>query len=161
MRITHGDLLDAPPGAIIFHQVNTLGIMGAGLALQIKRKWPEVFKEYQAYCTSRTLAPRGMKGTLLGTWLIGCPNDQLELPNAKMRQVCHLFAQDHLRKSLQEPRATNYTALAMALQSSAVHWAHRPCYFPYGMGCGLAGGDWKVVSALIEENYPNAILVRK
>lgn len=30
--------------------------------------------------------------------------------------------------------------------------------FPYGMGCGLAGGDWRIVSSIlesVESNFPN------
>lgn len=32
---------------IIGYQVNRLGIMGGGIALQIKKKYPYVYKEYK------------------------------------------------------------------------------------------------------------------
>ena len=31
---------------------------------------------------------------------------------------------------------------------------------PFGIGCGLAGGDWSVVSRAIEETVPQAVLYR-
>jgi hypothetical protein len=36
-----------------------------------------------------------------------------------------------------------------------------PVYLPYGIGCGLAGGNWDVIKHLIEEYLPKAILVKK
>ena len=42
-----GDILDVTKG-VICHQVNTRGIAGAGLALQIRKKYPEWYKWYQA-----------------------------------------------------------------------------------------------------------------
>ena len=37
---------------IICQQVNCKGVMGAGLALQIRRKWTIVYKDYKQYCNS-------------------------------------------------------------------------------------------------------------
>jgi len=39
MRVLKGDILTVKKGYVC-HQVNIQGIMGAGLALQIKNKWP-------------------------------------------------------------------------------------------------------------------------
>jgi len=49
MNYINGNLLDIPEG-ILVHQVNTLGVMGAGIALQIKKKWPQVYSEYKDKC---------------------------------------------------------------------------------------------------------------
>jgi hypothetical protein len=35
-----------------------------------------------------------------------------------------------------------------------------PVYIPYNMGCGLGGGDWEIVSGIIEETLPDAIIVK-
>ena len=40
-----GNLLDAQTD-VIAHQVNCQGVMGSGVAKQIKEKWPDVFKQY-------------------------------------------------------------------------------------------------------------------
>lgn len=46
MIIKTGNLLNADELYIV-HQVNNLGVMGAGLALQIKHKYPQVFIQYR------------------------------------------------------------------------------------------------------------------
>ena len=45
----NGNLLDAQT-TIIGHQVNCQGVMGSGVAKQIKEKWPGVFSHYQSRC---------------------------------------------------------------------------------------------------------------
>jgi O-acetyl-ADP-ribose deacetylase (regulator of RNase III) len=47
--VVDGDLLDQKTD-VIAHQVNCLGVMGAGVALQIKNKWPEVYEGYKNFC---------------------------------------------------------------------------------------------------------------
>ena len=44
-----GNLLDSSCDYIC-HQVNCQGIMGAGLAGQIRTHWPEVYEEYRTLC---------------------------------------------------------------------------------------------------------------
>ncbi|KKL63404.1 hypothetical protein LCGC14_2175470, partial [marine sediment metagenome] len=48
LKVINGNILNIREG-IICHQVNCKGVMGAGLALQIKNKWPEA---YDAYMTA-------------------------------------------------------------------------------------------------------------
>ena len=55
MSIKHvkGDILTTPTrneDTVICHQVNCCGVMGAGLAKQIRDKWPVVFDEYKKIC---------------------------------------------------------------------------------------------------------------
>ena len=45
IKNTIGDLLNIKQPIIIGHQVNCLGIMGAGIAKSIKSKWFNVFTE--------------------------------------------------------------------------------------------------------------------
>ena len=49
LKVIEGDLLDITDGAIC-HQVNTRGVMGAGIAKLIAEKWPVVFRDYKALC---------------------------------------------------------------------------------------------------------------
>jgi O-acetyl-ADP-ribose deacetylase (regulator of RNase III) len=41
-----GDLLAADVDALV-NTVNCVGVMGKGIALQFKRRYPDVFKEYE------------------------------------------------------------------------------------------------------------------
>jgi len=49
IRYKSGDLLNAPVEALV-NTVNTVGIMGKGLALQFKRAYPDNFSAYEAAC---------------------------------------------------------------------------------------------------------------
>lgn len=46
---TQGDLLNADAEALV-NTVNCVGVMGKGIALQFKRRFPDVFKEYTTAC---------------------------------------------------------------------------------------------------------------
>ena len=47
--LEHSNLLNIRSG-VICHQVNCIGAMGAGLALQIRNKWPIVYEKYKEDC---------------------------------------------------------------------------------------------------------------
>ena len=50
IKFVNGNILTFPErdeDTIICHQVNCKGVMGAGLAKQIRDKWPVVFDEYK------------------------------------------------------------------------------------------------------------------
>ena len=138
------DILTIEKG-IIVHQVNCQGVMGAGLAKKIADKWPVVKEEYVKEC--RTGLHRvGSLGALLlvkvtPTLLVGNVFGQLSYG----RDKCH----------------TCYWALATVFHKLALQrTGPLPLYIPHGIGCGLAGGDWRVVSALIEQELPDAVICR-
>jgi O-acetyl-ADP-ribose deacetylase (regulator of RNase III) len=54
IRIVQGNLLTANCQALV-NTVNTVGVMGKGIALQFKRAWPDYFRAYQAACASGDL----------------------------------------------------------------------------------------------------------
>ncbi|MGW8278526.1 type II toxin-antitoxin system antitoxin DNA ADP-ribosyl glycohydrolase DarG [Sphingomonas aurantiaca] len=49
MRYTTGNLLDVPADALV-NTVNTVGVMGKGIALMFKEKFPENYRLYQEAC---------------------------------------------------------------------------------------------------------------
>lgn len=49
IETVHGNLLAADAQALV-NPVNTVGVMGKGLALQFKKAFPEMFQEYAAAC---------------------------------------------------------------------------------------------------------------
>lgn len=59
IEITHGDLLKANTEAIV-NAVNCVGVMGRGIALQFKKKWPDNFKAYALACKNKELQPGNM-----------------------------------------------------------------------------------------------------
>lgn len=48
------------PHYALAHGCNCRGVMGAGVALQFARRWPEMEKRYQALCKANLLSPGGM-----------------------------------------------------------------------------------------------------
>ena len=51
-----GDMFDEPVEALV-NTVNCVGVMGKGVALEFKRRWPENFKVYKAACDAKKLSP--------------------------------------------------------------------------------------------------------
>ena len=49
MKLTNGNLLTSPAEALV-NTVNTVGIMGRGIALQFKQAYPAMFREYERAC---------------------------------------------------------------------------------------------------------------
>ncbi len=147
LKFVKGDILDAKDG-IIGHQVNCQMVMGSGLAKQIRDKYPRVYNEYIAVMGRAPLDKR------LGRCQIVAISDVLYFAN--------LFGQfDYRLRGVK----TDYGALGMALRQLQ-HWktlfkpADFPVYLPYGIGCGLGGGDWKIVEGIIRDAVPDATIVR-
>ena len=137
IKVKQGDLLQAEE-TIIAHQVNCFGVAG-GLAYHVFKKWPDAKNDYQQI-TSRSSTIIGGLENLLGTvQLTG------QQPDGKI--IANLFGQylpgadyrpDALRVALE-----NLSTLAKSLGASVA--------MPYGISCGICGGDWDEVRQIIEE----------
>jgi O-acetyl-ADP-ribose deacetylase (regulator of RNase III) len=55
----YGDIFTTTSRAI-GHGVNTVGVMGAGIAAQFSKRFPEMFEAYREACSNRTLEPGGV-----------------------------------------------------------------------------------------------------
>lgn len=133
-----GDLL-MQDADIICHQTNFSGVMGAGVAASIRRKLltDSLFREYETLC-------RQKGKTLLGT-----------VQYLKIRKgyyVANLFCQNDWNTG---PVLTNYNALRTCLfEVERFASAEKlRVALPGGMGCGIAGGDWNRVNAILHEVF--------
>lgn len=145
IRIVNGNILKANEN-IIAHQTNCKGSMGAGLAKQIKEKWPQVYSDYLVYCCAHKRDGRELLGTI---WMSYVFDDYEIVPVT----VCHLFGQDGYSS---ESKGTDYKALEKALNrlKKYAEVAHDSIAIPYKLGCGLGGGDWDgVVYPMIERIF--------
>src|SRR4029077_15555077 len=52
VRLMQGDLLKQDDVDAIVNTVNCVGVMGRGIALQFKNKWPANFTQYAAACNA-------------------------------------------------------------------------------------------------------------
>ena len=96
-----GDIFDSGAG-IICHQVNCRGVMGAGLALQVKQRNPKVFREYAKLC-------RRFGFEMLGQALI------LPMDMEPTRCISNCFGQMGYGRDKQY---TNYLALETSLEAT-------------------------------------------
>ena len=122
-------------------QVNCKGVMGSGLAKQIRDKYPYVYTEY------RELVDRHKN--LLG-------HIQLVHMTGVNQRICiNMFSQDGYGRDKQY---TDYDAfrncldvIANELMSYSPNGHYHTIAFPYKIGCGLAGGDWNIIKKMLEE----------
>lgn len=144
MKVINQDITKITAG-IIVHQVNTSGIMGAGVAKALSDVYPGLENLYR-----------------VNTNLILSAIDEIDLlgrvhwwTNHQGLFVCNLYGQ-HLRVlNTQSDRKTSYDAtvngwhkVKKACARDLKGW---PVYIPYLMGCGLGGGNWEIYSAIVDE----------
>ena len=148
MEIIYDDILNCDEN-ILVHQVNYQGVMGAGLALQIKNRFPGVFYKYQEVCNHlswQQIQDAGAVDFVQYDYLDGEPF-----------YVANLFGQKHYGKSHKNP---DYIAMRNGIKTisrfATIH--NLSVAIPYGLGCGLGKGDWNIVSKMIEEIFPDDVL---
>lgn len=141
VKYVKGDLLKSDCDYIC-HQVNCQGVMGSGIARQIREKWPWVFHSYHRCCDRHA----GKTSELLGNiWGVAIDHD-----NLNPQWVINMFSQDNY--GYDGTRFTSYDAFAECLKAMRDRLPKdKTIGFPKNIGCGLGGGNWKVISTLIEE----------
>lgn len=136
VKYIKGDILNVTEG-IIVQQVNCKGVMGAGLAKQIRDKWPSV---YDSYLDKVYYSPNNED--LLGTAVWNKVDTNLF--------VASIFGQYDYGHGT---KFTIYPALFKGLDYvfGMAEIDQIPVYIPKGLGCGLAGGNWDFVEAYIQD----------
>lgn len=135
----YGDVCDAEE-LIIAHGCNAQGVMGSGVALFIKNKWPDAYKVYNdAYKTN---------GLELGqvVYYIS-PFDDVVIANCITQDFYgyngNMYVDyDAIRASLRD-----VNAFAEELGCKAVALPQ--------IGAGRGGGDWNVITEIIESVFVN------
>ena len=144
----NGDILKS--GAdYICHQVNCRGVMGAGLVLQLRKAYPQLYEDYRKLCN--ILGPN-----LLGKTSVYVDYN-LKSKNYLATRIVNMFAQDGYGRN---KVCTNYEAFESCVRD-VIKVADRNNYdifynpviaIPYKIGCGLAGGDWNIIENIIRKN---------
>lgn len=133
IRFTQGNLLEADVEALV-NTVNTVGVMGKGVALMFKEAFPQNFKAYEAACRRKELRVGKMFVTkreeLIGPeWIINFPT------KAHWRFPSRL---DWISDGLDD--------LRRVIVNNRIHSIALP---PLGTGNG--GLEWEHVRSLIED----------
>lgn len=136
MTTLEGDILKIKKG-IIVHQVNCQKKAGAGLAKKIRRQFNGWYRHFL------TVEPA-----------LGKVDFYLVRPGLT---IASIYAQRFFGR---DGNFTNYEALQNGLRFVKDRAGlHTDVYIPKGIGCGLAGGNWKIVEKLLAEELPQAVIV--
>lgn len=138
-----GDLLKAPAEALV-NAVNTVGVMGKGIALQFRERFPEMFASYAKDCAAGSVRlgqmhvfDRGSQRTV-ARWIINFPT----------------------KRHWREPsRMTDIEAGLVALVATMKEHRIRSLAVP-ALGCGLGGLPWAEVQPRIEQAFASLADVR-
>lgn len=145
IRFAKGNLLDSRVDALV-NTVNTVGIMGKGIALMFKEAFPANFREYEAACRQGAVWTGKMfiteRPAMLGAprWIINFPTKQHWRGKARLEWI--EAGLEDLRRVIVEK---NIRTVALP-----------------PLGCGNGGLDWRMVRPLIEtalSNLPDVDIV--
>jgi O-acetyl-ADP-ribose deacetylase (regulator of RNase III) len=136
-----GDVLNVTTGLII-HGCNAKGVMGSGVALAVKLKYPKVYDTYK-----RT---EQLSGLRLGGCSIRGVNPELAVAN--------LITQEFYGRDL-SIKYVSYGALHLGFENLHTTYPITTTFHFPKIGSGLGNGDWRIIASLIELACPGRELV--
>jgi O-acetyl-ADP-ribose deacetylase (regulator of RNase III) len=133
MRFTKGNLLDAKVEAVV-NTVNTVGVMGKGIALMFKERFPKNYQAYAAACEAGEVR--------VGKMFVSSV-DELEGP----RWVINFPTKEHWRS----PTKIEWVRAGLASLKDVIREKHIRSVAIPPLGCGNGGLKWRDVRPLIQE----------
>ncbi len=136
IETTQGNLLKAPAEALV-NTVNTVGVMGKGIALQFRQAFPEMYRAYEKACKDGEVNLGQVQvfdiGGLVGgpRWLINFPTKAHWRSKSRMVDI-----ENGLADLVVKIRKLGIRSIALP-----------------PLGCGNGGLDWKEVRPLIENAF--------
>ena len=110
------DIMQATDGLVAI-PVNTVGVMGAGLALQFKKKYHTIFKDYRTACLDGELLPGGFFAAIV---------------NNDLHYGCVTTKEDWKRPAETEWIVESVREMLVYVQTAGIKAIHLP-----RLGCGL------------------------
>ena len=142
IEFVKGDLLEADVDALV-NAVNTEGVMGKGIALQFKKKFPEMFEAYRRACKSGQVQP--------GRMHVFERNEP-----SSPRFIINFPTKRHWRApSRIDDIETGLAALVEEVQQRGIRSIAVP-----PLGCGNGGLDWQNVLPCIKAALEPLVNVR-
>ncbi len=171
IKIIEGNLLDFPPYCKtdpntytgmnnIAHSCNTRHIMGAGIAKQIKSRYPQAYEaDKKAYDQEYD------KDGQFIHWLGKYSKAEIEskfLPNNKGR-IYNLYTQAGMGAGKRQVLYEDFWQALKNMQEDLLFIQHETgeqqvLGLPYGISCGLAGGNWGIIKAMIEDIFLDSMI---
>ncbi len=136
IETTKGNLLKAPAEALV-NTVNTVGVMGKGIALQFRQAFPEMYRTYEKACKEGEVHLGRVEvfdlGGLVGgpRWIINFPTKGHWRANSRLVDI-----------------ETGLADLVAKVRQLRIHSIALP-----PLGCGNGGLNWKEVRPRIEQAF--------
>jgi len=134
IQFVQGDLLQSTAQALV-NTVNTVGVMGKGIALQFKQRFPYNYKVYKTACKNGSLR--------IGEVLVIKDQDL----NGE-RYIINFPTKDHWKSA---SKIEDISSGLRALKNSLHEYQIKSVAIP-PLGCGNGGLDWSVVKPMIIES---------
>lgn len=137
---------------IIVHVCNNIGAWGAGFVLALSKKWSEPERRYKQM-------NKVFNGIDLDTipYVLG----DYEIVRVDVDiSVANIIGQEGVGVKPNQPPPIRYYAVHHALKDIATHakLLNGSIHMPR-IGCGLAGGDWTIMEAVIKSAVPDDVPV--
>lgn len=133
IKYTTGNLLDAGTQALV-NTVNTVGVMGKGIALQFKTRFPNNYKTYRDACKAGTFKT--------GQVLVIAEGDLL---NQK------IIVNFPTKENWKAPSKYEYITSGLKALKQAIKDYNITSIAIPPLGCGNGGLDWNIVRPMIEK----------
>lgn len=141
VKYIKGSVLDAPQ-KYIGHCVNAQNVMGGGVAKVLYKKYPEVKKVYHEQTEWHLYMAKQHSVDLLG--------DYHTIVTLDGKKIFNIYTQEYY--GYREKKYVSYDAIYDAFVCIAESYGQNgeSIAIPK-IGCGLAGGNWDVVSRIIDD----------
>lgn len=136
LKYVVGNLLEAPEDCIA-HGCNAQGVMGSGVAVQIKEQFPNAY-----YVYNRQHAE--YDGLILGDVIWARQNNKF---------IANCITQERYGKNKHE-QYVNYDAIRSCMWKININCFDIKTVVLPLIGAGLGGGDWSIIAKIIEEFLP-------
>jgi O-acetyl-ADP-ribose deacetylase (regulator of RNase III) len=144
IEYTEGNLLKADAEALV-NTVNTVGVMGKGIALQFKRAFPDNFRQYEKACRKNEVHIGQMFTVSIGNLLSPSPKYIINFPTKR-----HWKGKSRIEDIQHGLQSLIEEIIRLGVQSVAVP----------PLGCGNGGLEWSQVKPLIEEAFTQVPNIR-
>lgn len=142
-----GSVVDATE-SIIAQGCNAQGVMGSGVAKAIREKWPEVFPRYRVFIAEIRASGRNP---------LGCTNFANVDPYGDDKMIVNMITQEFYGRDGKQyvdydavRKCMNLLNRRVGMFSTSPHRVAMP-----KIGAGLGGGDWEIISLIIEAESTN------
>lgn len=129
ITIKHGSIFDSTTAQVLVCPVNCVGVMGKGLALEFKRRFPSAAKQYAADCRMGWPIPGDV------WWFCESPTIAMAATKNDWRNQSQIHWIERCLVSIAESLAPRFPSIAIPQ-----------------LGCGCGGLDWADVWPLYEKH---------